>query len=248
MGSQIFRQSKVLFFAFYVLSASVQASTVPPSFEQAQPQDGDFSLSDLVAKDDLGYTCVPENRIDDAFFATGKGIRLPQTCLPKPCELALSEFQLASLIGRPPSLNEWDDYFSRYADVCRKEITPLEQDEPLPGDVPVREDSVEGFWGPLLAGFAAPPLITARTTLVSDPTRRNTFNPQFGPLTSGSTRRPVPETPGQPKDPPFVFEKDKPIPMEPESNQPLPVPLPAALGFLFVSICSLFVLKARPSR
>jgi hypothetical protein len=111
----------------------------------------DVALADIVAVDPLGYACIREDQIDIAFHATGKGVRLPRTCLPAPCRKALSEFELASLIGRPAFPAEWDDYVSRYADHCRKETVPFAEEAiesmPEPGDEAV------AFWTPLVATY-----------------------------------------------------------------------------------------------
>ena len=80
---------------------------------------------------------------------------MPRTCLPKPCVQALTPFRLAALIGRNPSEGEWDEYFARYADFCRKEVVPFKAVGPeglAEGHGDVRPEAA--FWLPLLAGFA----------------------------------------------------------------------------------------------
>lgn len=112
----------------------------------------DLKIEDLTVKDPLGFNCIQEKHIDLAFHATGKGMRMPRTCLPEPCVKALTPFRLAALIGRTPSEGEWGQYFARYADFCRKEVVPFEAIGPEGlGDGGVRPEAA--FWLPLLAGF-----------------------------------------------------------------------------------------------
>jgi hypothetical protein len=116
----------------------------------------------------LGYTCIDEAQIDIAFFASGKGARLPQTCLPEPCQAALSQPQLARLIGRAPNPVEWDEYYARYADTCRAETTAF-------GDAPGAGTGLVNtgdFWAPILA--ASNPISNGLLSR-SGTTNRNTF-------------------------------------------------------------------------
>jgi hypothetical protein len=110
-------------------------------------------LDDLLQVDALGFECVAEEDIDRAFHATGKGLRLPRTCLPEPCSEALAREELAALIGRPPTQSEWDDYYTRYADTCRRETIDFGK-----GPKYARggwSTDPRKFWGPL-AGRAMP--------------------------------------------------------------------------------------------
>ncbi len=138
---------------------------------------GGFSLAELLREDPLGGDCIAEDDIDLAFFAAGKGLRLPRTCLPEPCDEALTPFRLAELIGRPASPEEWEQYFSRYADVCRKEIVSFEDEISDPGPTSRTE-----FWAPILgsqvsggrspaqpAGLAGPLDWALRTTAPQGP-------------------------------------------------------------------------------
>jgi len=92
-----------------------------------------IELSDILEIDPLGYHCVPSEHFDDqadgspalAFSLTGK-TRLPRTCLPDPCARALTRQELSQITGTEPILarfsDEWDDYYTRYADHCRREV------------------------------------------------------------------------------------------------------------------------------
>ncbi|MGZ2258077.1 VPLPA-CTERM sorting domain-containing protein [Roseobacter sp. A03A-229] len=108
---------------------------------------GAFSLAELLREDPLGGDCIAEEDIDLAFFAAGKGMRLPRTCLPEPCNEALTPFRLAELIGRPAQPSEWEQYFSRYADACRKEVVSFDEETAAPEPASKAE-----FWGPILGG------------------------------------------------------------------------------------------------
>jgi len=53
---------------------------------------------------------------------------LPRTCVDDPCHAALTQQELSQLTGTDPRIprfaKEWNDYYARYADYCRKETTP----------------------------------------------------------------------------------------------------------------------------
>ena len=95
---------------------------------------GPIALSDILDIDPLGYECIPSKYFDDnpdgsapvAFSLSGK-TRLPRTCLPDPCARALTRTELSGITGTEPVLasfsDEWDDYYSRYADHCVREVT-----------------------------------------------------------------------------------------------------------------------------
>lgn len=76
------------------------------------------TLADLQRVDDLGFTCVPEDDLEAAFRATGKGIRLPQTCISDPCAQVLGDVEFSSLLGRPADAAEFADYRGRMTRVC----------------------------------------------------------------------------------------------------------------------------------
>lgn len=90
---------------------------------------------DLITEiDALGYACIDEayfvetNGEAATAFQLGGKIRLPRTCVADPCAGALSQRELSNLTGTPFQTarfaQEWDDYYARYADYCRKETTP----------------------------------------------------------------------------------------------------------------------------
>lgn len=117
----------------------------------APAQAAKIELADLLEIDALGYRCIPAAHFDDqpdgspavAFSVSGK-TRLPRTCLPDPCERALTRQELSGITGTEPMLarfhQEWDDYYSRYADHCRREITVSRFRAP-----------VNGFWEPIIS-------------------------------------------------------------------------------------------------
>lgn len=128
-----------------ICAGAAQASTVSDFPENETDAPATFSLASLLQEDALGDECIGEDDIDRAFLATGKGLRLPRTCLPDPCNQALTPFRLAELIGRPAQTAEWDRYFSRYADACRKEIVSF--GEEVAEAAPLTK---EAFWIPIL--------------------------------------------------------------------------------------------------
>ncbi|MEL6572910.1 MAG: hypothetical protein AAFQ64_14700 [Pseudomonadota bacterium] len=109
---------------------------------------GPIALSDILDIDPLGYECVPSQYFDDtpdgsapiAFSLSGK-TRLPRTCLPEPCARALTRAELSGITGTEPILarfsEEWDDYYSRYADHCVREVT-------------VSRPRTNDFWKPII--------------------------------------------------------------------------------------------------
>lgn len=158
------RQSDV-FRAWLTAAVLAQSSAAAATWFPEPTLSGDFAtplLQDLVAADPLGGECIPEERIELAFHATGKGLRLPRTCLPDPCETALTRLRLDGLVGRPVTEPEWDRYFARYADYCRKEVTPFgtETSEPV-----VTEGAPEAeFWWPLLVTYQSDPVPSVFTS------------------------------------------------------------------------------------
>lgn len=128
-----------------IAAAVASLTSATPALAASQAPAATVALSDLIEIDTLGYTCIAEASLESAFGATGKSGRLPRTCLPEPCDGALSRDELASLIGRTPSGDEWDDYFARYAQVCRHEALGFGAP-----DVPAVVDA-DGFWAPFLA-------------------------------------------------------------------------------------------------
>lgn len=113
-----------------------------------------LTIADITTTDALGYSCIEAHYLDEtddngftavAFTLSGK-MRLPRTCLPEPCARALTRAELAALTGTPRqtrrSDREWDDYYARYADHCRRETVPADGPDPTL--------STEGFWSPLV--------------------------------------------------------------------------------------------------
>jgi hypothetical protein len=137
------------FNAILAFSASLLLCILPGSDAFAAP----IELADILEIDALGYRCVPSVYFDDgedgstaiAFSLSGK-TRLPRTCLPDPCARALTQQELSSITGTEPMLarfhNEWDDYYSRYADHCRREVVVS---RPRSADAPNR-----GFWSTII--------------------------------------------------------------------------------------------------
>lgn len=113
-----------------------------------------IELADILEIDALGYRCVPTAYFDEqpdgspaiAFSVSGK-TRLPRTCLPDPCARALSQQELSAITGTEPMLarfhDEWDEYYSRYADHCRREVVVS---RPRAKGTPN-----EGFWPPIIS-------------------------------------------------------------------------------------------------
>ena len=124
----LFRAAIVIGTAILILPAPAIASTV--------------ALADLVRTDDLGFECISDADLELAFAATGKGIRLPRTCLPDPCAILSRDRLGHEIIGRPPSEAEWDEYYARYAEYCRAETTPF--------DGQMARPTAGQFWRPLL--------------------------------------------------------------------------------------------------
>jgi hypothetical protein len=76
-----------------------------------------LTLAAIMSTDPLGYECIPEDRLEVAFALGGKGMRLPQTCIPEPCEETLTELTLASYSGyRDRAL--YEDYRQRMSRIC----------------------------------------------------------------------------------------------------------------------------------
>lgn len=220
-----------------------------------------LSLASLLQQDALGGDCIAEEDIDEAFLASGKGLRLPRTCLPEPCEEALTPFRLAELIGRPAQQSEWDRYFARYADVCRKEVTRF--DDEAPADTGPM--STAAFWAPILgpritqrrsiAALPSPPLVP----VVSGPALPSSS--PFDPAPSRGGSNPSPDTPEDEGDKPkiTVFDDPDDDPDNPDGNRMAPpdgggktpdgsqppgvVPLPAAFWMLLVGFAGLIGLR-----
>ncbi len=123
-----------------------------------------MSIADITTTDDLGYSCIDAKYLEAdvdgaaaiAFTLAGK-VRMPRTCLPEPCARALTREELSNLTGTQMSLprfeKEWDDYYARYADACRKEVVPFGRPT---FKAPPWPTTPNLFWTPLLT----PPIVT----------------------------------------------------------------------------------------
>ncbi len=228
---------------------------------------GEFLLADLIRNDVLGGDCIAEDDIDLAFFATGKGMRLPRTCLPEPCSQALTPFKLAELIGRPAQQSEWDRYFSRYADACRKEVVSF--------DDAVAEEPISSaeFWAQILGARVVQdqlvrnaPIAVASIPLLSEPQIGGGGGGSGGSGGGGGSggepdRTPGPFDPppsggpettttlfgGDPDDDPDGGPDDRPDngrdPGDPDPVVPTPVPLPLGLWMLLSAVAGLVTLR-----
>lgn len=190
-------------------------------------QAGTIELSDILDIDPLGYRCIPSQYFDDgpdgtaavAFSLSGK-TRLPRTCLPDPCERALSPQELSQITGTEPVLarfsEEWDDYYARYADHCRREI------------VVSRPRTNDGFWQPILYRAKSNQRLGLPTSS------------RLIPYIISNYQAPSPE---QPLLISFTSSDVKIGPL----NQPSPVPLPAS-GWLFAAVLGLAAYQMRTGR
>ena len=206
--------------AMLALVASVLACLHPAAPAQA----GTIELSDILDIDPLGYRCIPSQYFDDgpdgtaavAFSLSGK-TRLPRTCLPDPCERALTPQELSQLTGTEPILarfsDEWDDYFARYADHCRREI------------VVSRPRGNDGFWKPILNRAKS-------NQRVGLPTSSRLI-----PYIISNYRAPSPE---QPLLISFASSEVQVGPL----NQPSPVPVPAS-GWLIAAVLGFGAYQSR---
>ncbi len=215
-----------------ICATSALAATQNEAFIDLTTPTVPLLLEDLIDVDDLGFDCIREELIDVAFHASGKGVRMPRTCLPEPCVKALVPEELALLIGRQPEEEEWGQYFSRYADVCRKEVVPFNTtDLEPPAD---SDNAIENFWAPLIETFIKDRELP-RKQLLTD----TVDHPYFPPL-----KRPV-------------FVPTKPITFPPfgpgpnpdsGSTLPSPVPLPAAFWMLLAGLMCFAPWKWRQTR
>ena len=201
--------------AFLVFLASLLLCVAPgaPVFAAK------IELADILEIDALGYRCVPTQYFDEqpdgspaiAFSISGK-TRLPRTCLPDPCARALTQQELSAITGTEPMLarfhDEWDDYYARYADHCRREVVvsrPRAKGSPN-----------EGFWPPIISRAR----IIQQVGIPTSSRLRPFIIEEFGvPTTNRSTPLitallivPTPDLPGE--------GLDRPLPS--------PVPIPAS--------------------
>lgn len=150
--------------------------------------DTPLTIEDIMEVDKLGFDCIHEDKIDLAFHATGKGVRMPRTCLPEPCDKALLPEELALLVGRPANEAEWEEYFSRYADVCRKEIPPISTDDSVSGEGQTDIEAngltpIDAFWAPLIETFNSNTASSNTSTASNTGTRQS--SPRGGAVQGG---------------------------------------------------------------
>jgi hypothetical protein len=227
---------------------------------------GVIAITDLIEQDPLGYECIPSSFLDEAedgtaaiaFSLTGKS-RLPRTCLPNPCDRALTPRELSNITGTEMILarfsGEWDDYYARYADYCRAEVV-------LPTQTPQTRPTTIAQ-GPVVTPVAAfwPPIIE-RSRKIQRLTPPSSNRGQ--PVTAGLINPPDWGIPNRPGDAPVVIvgtprtirmltsaggsggyePPDSDGPRKVPAPAPSPVPIPAS-GLLLLG--ALFLLGRRPS-
>lgn len=180
-----------------------------------------LGLADITTTDPLGYECIDAQYFEEdnsteasiAFSAGGK-VRLPRTCLPDPCDEPLSEQELAGLTGTDRNSqrfgSEWTDYYTRYADYCRRETNPVPQDA-------VANGNTNGFWDGVLDGPINRDLIAVNstpTTSGSTPSTRGTLIST--PLVIAKTD--TTETSGTPTKVLPIFEENDPTTMPDDTH------------------------------
>lgn len=158
-------------------------------------------LSDILTVDALGYECVAGEYFEETdgeaaiAFTISEKIRLPRTCLPAPCDRALSQRELSNLTGTEITLarfgDEWDEYYARYADHCRKEVV----------DPNVEEISDEEFWEPIITPPEDPYIIAEPVVPTPAPQPPGVIPPPLPPLQISPETTPTPEDPENPEDP-----------------------------------------------
>ena len=137
---------------------------------------------DLVTIDALGYECISPAFFEEvngepalAFEMSGK-IKLARTCLPEPCNWALTREELAQLTGTDPRLArfdaEWNDYYARYSDTCIRETNPV------PNEVDQIVAQSNTFWEPFIGSTPIAPAIPSGSSVLTSAT-----DPQDGSST-----------------------------------------------------------------
>ena len=227
-------------------------SVVAIALAPAQSVASTMQLADITTVDPLGYECIAGEYLEetDEFaavaFTLSEKIRLPRTCLPDPCDRALSRVELSMLTGTEIILarfeDEWDDYYARYADFCRKEtVDPIEEiDERV---------ATNSFWDPIINGGGTDVATLFPNTPSLIPTGGG--SDPLGPIVSpgGETNDPdggsgvSPDGDDDPDDPPTIFDPDDdPNPPDnDDSDDPdvSPVPLPSGLILLATALLGL---------
>ena len=138
-----------------------------------------IELSDITTVDELGYECISGEHFEEVedtaslAFSIGKKVRLPRTCLPDPCAGALTQRELSNITGTdtayPRFREEWNEYYARYSDYCRKETV---------GTYAGRIVPQEGFWVPLRGNTSTSG--TPRPSFPSNPTVFGNSDPDTG--------------------------------------------------------------------
>lgn len=236
-------------------------------------------LAALVTEDELGYQCVPgilfeehDGEISIAYAANGE-VRVPRTCLPPPCERALTRQELSDLTGTEMIWarfeEEWNDYYARYADYCRKEVTPFPEDEvdidvaPWEGDDLMLAGGMSrgDFWAPILGPNAPDEIETTGMMRRAAPSRQiptDTFQPNIV-LRPERITRIYDTTPFVGASGKLVVEYEEAPRISTFSSATLAdgdtsgtsgallpaVPVPASLGFLAAALGALFGLRRR---
>lgn len=214
--------------ALLALTASLLLCLLPASRVMA----GSIELADILEIDALGYRCIPSMYFDDetdgsaaiAFSLSGK-TRLPRTCLPDPCARALTRQELSQITGTEPILasfhDEWDDYYARYADHCRREV------------VVSRPRTKDGFWRPIIDRSR----IIQYTGIPTSSRLRPFVLDELGNPTS---RRQAPQTVA------FLIPPTagKPLP-NPDRPIPSPVPVPASGALLGLALTAGLFIRRR---
>lgn len=120
------------------------------------------SITEITVTDQLGYACIDPAHLEEpdgdsaalAFQLIGK-LKLPRTCMPTPCARPLNKRELSGVTGtsvsHPRFMSEWDDYYARYAEYCRKEVTPFGDGKPLLDEKAPPAIGPGNFWTPLIS-------------------------------------------------------------------------------------------------
>ncbi|MEJ6398807.1 hypothetical protein [Yoonia sp. 208BN28-4] len=231
---------------------------------------GVVSITELLDRDPLGYECIPSSYLEEAddgsaaiaFSLTGK-TRLPRTCLPDPCARALTPRELSNITGTEMILarfsGEWDDYYARYADHCRREVTfppDVTPDPVIAGPVrPTPLDPVAEFWPPIIERSRTIRRLTPPTSREGRPITTGLLTPAPWGIPIRVTDTPIrPVTGGGPRS---IFmltaagadggyhtpNDDVEIPLP--TPTPSPVPLPAS-GWMLLAAAAWLGWRRKP--
>lgn len=215
-----------------------------PALAATERHPAPIDLANLVRTDPLGFTCIAEARLGAAFAATGKSGRLPRTCLPQPCDGAISRGELGALIGRPATQPEWDDYYARYAQVCRHEAIAFGTPGTGGSDPEASENAeiaaardAAAFWAPILAPGQASAILSTETR---DRTPAFATWPERPPLIAGGGNdAPTGTGPIGRLRPPESGAADPTAPSRSKTSPttaPIVIPLPPAIALALCGI------------